>query len=215
MRGFANFIFLLALSSLAAAQTPGSSSSSSSVKHPRRPATVAASQPDPGSVINGTYRNSAFAFTCQIPAGWVLRTDEMNQREDNSAPAAGRVLLAAFSRPPAAHGEDVNSSILIAAEPVAIYPGLQEAVQYFGPLAEIAKAQGFLTVNDPYEIAVGTRSLVRSDYQKDVGSRVMMQSTLVMLSRGFAVSFTFIGGTEDEVEDLVDGLNFGAVAKPH
>jgi hypothetical protein len=28
------------------------------------------------------------------------------------------------------------------------------------------------------------------------------------LSRGWAVSITFIGGTEDEVEGLVEGLSF-------
>jgi hypothetical protein len=36
----------------------------------------------------------------------------------------------------------------------------------------------------------------------------MRQSTLVVLAQGFAVSFTFIGGTEDEVEELVQGLSF-------
>jgi hypothetical protein len=38
----------------------------------------------------------------------------------------------------------------------------------------------------------------------------MRQSTLVTLARGYAVSFTFIGGTQDEVEELVQGLSFGA-----
>jgi len=42
---------------------------------------------------------------------------------------------------------------------------------------------------------------------------VMRQSTLVMLARGYAVSFTFIGGTEDEVEELMVGLSFGAGGK--
>ena len=36
----------------------------------------------------------------------------------------------------------------------------------------------------------------------------MRQSTLVMLARGYVVSLTFIGGTEDEVEQLIDGLRF-------
>jgi hypothetical protein len=90
---------------------------------------------------------------------------------------------------------------------------MKEAAQYFGPLTEIAEAQGFDTVNEPFEFAVGAKNLVRSDFQKDVGKRVMLQSTLVMLAHGYAVSFTFIGGTEDEVEDLIQGLNFGAAAK--
>ncbi len=126
--------------------------------------------------------------------------------------SSGRVLLAAFSRPPLAHGEDVNSSILVAAESTASYPGLKEAAQYFGPLTEVTKAQGFEVDEEPYEFTVGSKALVRGDFEKNVGSRVMHQSTLVMLARGYAVSFTFIGGTEDEVEELIGGLSF-VVAK--
>ena len=121
-----------------------------------------------------------------------------------------RVLLAAFSRPPGAQGEDVNASIVIAAESAASYPGLTEAVQYFEPLTEVAKAQGFVVDEEPYEIAMGAKTLVRSDFHKDVATRVMRQSTMVWLAHGYAISVTVIGGTEDEVEELVDGLTFSA-----
>jgi hypothetical protein len=50
--------------------------------------------------------------------------------------------------------------------------------------------------------------VVRGDFQKNVGTRAMRQSTLVVLARGYAISFTFIGGTTDEVEELVRGLRF-------
>jgi len=169
-----------------------------------------------GTVSAGVYRNTAFGFTCKIPAGWVLRTQEMNARDDESAKSAenagptGRVLIAAFSRPPEARAEDVNGSILIAAESAASYPGLKDAAQYFGPVMEVAKAQGFEMDDEPYDFTVGTKTLVRGDFQKDVGTRVMRQSTLVMLARGYAVSVTFIGGTEDEVEELIKGLNFAS-----
>lgn len=172
---------------------------------------------DAGSVTAGAYRNQGLAIVCKIPDGWVLRTDEMNSPvQEEAADSAGqdadrkggRVLLAAFSRPPQARAEDVNASILIAAESAAAYPGLKDAAQYFGPLTEVAKAQGFTPVEEPYEFAVGTKKLVRADFHKDVGTRVMHQSTLVMLARGYAVSFTFIGGTEDEIEALVAGLSF-------
>ncbi|MFZ0300692.1 MAG: hypothetical protein WAM13_20250 [Candidatus Sulfotelmatobacter sp.] len=165
---------------------------------------------------NGVYRNPTFGFSCRIPAAWVLRTDEMNARQgvEDTADAgkAGRVLLAVFSRPPEARAEDINSSILIAAESAAAYPGLKDAAQYFGPVTEVAQAQGFEVAEQPYEFVIGTKKVVRGDFQMDVGSRVMRQSTLAVLERGYAVSFTFIGGTEDEVEELVQGLSFG-VAK--
>jgi hypothetical protein len=82
-------------------------------------------------------------------------------------------------------------------------------------VTEVAKAQGFVVEEEPYELAIGARTLVRGDFQKNVGTRVMRQSTLAVLARGYVVSFTFIGGTEDEVEELIEGLSFGARVKPH
>ncbi|HET7892081.1 MAG TPA: hypothetical protein VFL34_11165 [Candidatus Sulfotelmatobacter sp.] len=199
------------LASLALAASAQDSSSSANPKRTRKPA---ASTFDSGSILNGVYRNKAFALSLRIPTGWVLRTEEMNTREEQpsedakSAQSGARVLLAAFSRPPEAHAEDVNSSILVVAEPISTYPGLKDAAQYFGPLTEVAKAQGFSIDEDPYEIAVGAKNLVRADFHKDVGSRVMRQSTLALLSHGYAVSVTIIAGTEDEVEDLISNLSF-------
>ncbi len=209
--------------SSAAAQGQTSSSSSSSRSHAKQSAgsKTQESAIDQGTAVNGVYRNKTLGMTCKIPAGWVLRTEEMNARDEDDQPenpqpqatrSTGkeqRVLLATFSRPPEARGEEVNSSILIAAESVAAYPGLKEAAQYFGPLTEVAKGQGFSVDEEPYEFALGSGNLVRGDFHKDVGTRVMRQSTLVFLSHGYAVSITIIGGTEDEVEELIDGIIFG------
>jgi hypothetical protein len=201
------------------AASPSSSTSTSSTKKSTKAAAAAGFRLDPGAVKNGVYRNSGFVFACKIPAGWVLRTDEMNSRQDNAreddpgntgAKGSGHVLFATFSRPPEARGADVNSSIVIAAESVSEYPGLKEAAQYFGPVTEIAQARGLEVANEPYEFAIGTKNLVRGDFQENVGTRIMMQSTLVMLARGYVVSFTFIAGTEDEMEESIGGLSFGA-----
>jgi hypothetical protein len=202
-----------------------SSSSAASTKPVKKVAPPADSGIDSGAVINGVYHNKNLALSCKIPPGWVLRTEEMNAREeapekaggpppaDAASSAGAKVLLAAFSRPPEARAEEVNASIVIAAESVASYPDLKEAAQYFFPLNEVAKAQGFTADEDPYDIALGTKKLVRGDFHKDVGTRVMHQSTLVMLAHGYAISITAIGGTDDEVEDLIDGLSFSTPGK--
>jgi hypothetical protein len=228
-RFFRAVVAVLGVSLTASAQTASPSSSSNSAKHIKKPTASTGTALDAGAVTNGVYHNKTLALSCKIPQGWVLRTDEMNDRgeeEDGNAkpdsaqpptPAASstgaKVLLAAFSRPPDARAEDVNSSILIAAESVANYPRLKDAAQYFGPLTEVAKAQGFTQDEEPYELAVGPRTLVRADFHKDIGSRVMHQSTLTMLSHGYAISITIIAGTEDEAEELIDGLTFSANGK--
>jgi hypothetical protein len=223
---------LLAVSALAQvgpSQSSSSSSSNSSSKHAKGSSARLVTEVEAGTVADGVYRNRALGLSCRVPPGWVLRTEEMNAREESEAVTdpseekpspqraqrgteeerGGRVLLAAFSRPPDAKGEDVNSSIVIAMEKVATYPGLKEAAQYFGPLTEVAKAQGFVVDEEPYELEMGTKVVVRGDFHKDVGTRVMRQSTLAFLARGYAVSITVIGGTEDEVEELLDGVAFG------
>jgi hypothetical protein len=239
---------LLIVPVTAVAQGPGSqSSSSSSSKHTKGSSARLVTDVDAGAVADGVYRNRPLGLSCKVPAGWVLRTEEMNAREESETganaaeeasspqgrtavgrsaspsrdsrggypyttsgdPQGGRVLLAAFSRPPDAKGEDVNSSIVIAIEKVATYPGLKEAAQYFGPLTEVAKAQGFIVDEEPYEIEMGTKVVVRGDFHKDVGTRVMHLSTLAFLAQGYAVSITVIGGTDDEVEELMDGVGFG------
>lgn len=211
-----------------------SSSSSSTSKHPstthvRKRAIDDSSALDPGTVSNNVYSNRTFGFTCKIPVGWVLRTDEMNARDDDSASdeksqpqgkqdstdSKSRVLLAAFSRPPEARGEDINASIVIAVESASAYPGLKEAVQYLKPVEEVAKGQGLEVDQEPYEYTAGARVVTGEDFVKDVGTRELRQTTLVALERGWVISFTFIGGTEGERADLVEGLNFAAGAKAH
>jgi hypothetical protein len=42
----------------------------------------------------------------------------------------------------------------------------------------------------------------------------MYQSSLAYLEKGFVVSFSFIGGSEEEVEELIEKLTFGTAARP-
>jgi len=158
------------------------------------------------------YRNSTFAFRFQIPYGWVDRTKEMQQGND-----AGKaeVLLAIFERPPQAAGDTINSAVVIASESAASYPGLKRAEDYLGPLTELATAKGLKADGEPYELEVESRQLLRADFIKPINDKLIMrQCTLVLLAKGQIVSFTFIAGTEDELDDLMDGLHFSSAKSP-
>jgi len=203
---------------LAAQQTPKQSSRWSSKT--ATTAHTAPPSPDPGSITNGVYRNIAFGFTYKLPVGWVDRTRDMSEdsNEDSSANSNATknsvLLLAAFERPPEATGDTVNSAVVVAAEAASSYPGLRNAEHYFGPLTELTKSKGLKVVNQPYDYPVGAKPLVRGDFSKPLGNLTMHQSTLVMMEKGYVVSFTFIGGSEDEVDGLVEGLSFGRKESP-
>lgn len=177
-----------------------------------KPTSGAASSLDQGSIANGVYHNASFGLACKIPFGWVDRTAEMREGDSTgeSESAKSLVLLAVFERPPEATASTINSAIVIAAEKLTEYSGLKTALDYFGPITELATAKGFKVVNEPYEFGVGAKQLVRGDYSKPRGSLTMVQSSLVMLEKSYVVSFTSIGGSEDEVNELVENLSFAA-----
>jgi hypothetical protein len=168
---------------------------------------------DPGAISGDTYRNPTFGFTYKIPFGWVDRTKEMAE-DDSTDPPKSSLLLATFERPPEATGDSVNSAVVIAAEPTSSYPGLRTAEQYFDPLTAVTKSKGLAVVNEPYEFQVGTVQLVRGDFSKPLGNLTMHQSTLAVIEKSYVISFTFIAGTEDEVDDLLEGLKFGSKEAP-
>jgi hypothetical protein len=200
-------MFLILATQAGAQQSAGESSSKPRAKQTPTPRAAVI---DRGSVVDGVYRNPSFGFTYKIPFGWVERTDQM--QEDSSDPAKTLVLLSVFERPPEATGDTINSAVVIAAEKISSYSGLKTAPDYFGPLTELAAAKGFKVDNEPYEFSVGTTQLVRGDFSKPRGSLTMHQASLVMLEKGYAVSFTFIGGSEDEVDQLIEKLSFATKA---
>jgi hypothetical protein len=167
----------------------------------------ALSQSDAGVYDEAThlYRNRAYAFTCKVPAGWVLRTEQLKPE----GAADNQVLLAAFERPPEATSPTPVSTILIASENQSAYPGLKAAEDYFGPLREVVTAKGFQAANDPYPFPRGAMQVVREDFSHEQKDRpTTYQSTLVILTHGSIVSFTFLAASEEDVDDLIENLSF-------
>jgi len=199
----ASAILSVALSSsgILAQQSPSGTSSSKAKHSPEQRLKTTPTASD-----EGTYRNLNFGFTYQVRYGWVDRTRQM--QDENNDPAKAQLLLAVFEHPPEVTGDSVNSAVIIAAESIAIYPGLRTAADYMGPLMELTTSKGFKVTNEPYEFHVGTKLLVRSDFVKAIGKLTMNQSSLVILRKNFAVSFTFIGSSEDEVNGLIESLSF-------
>jgi hypothetical protein len=195
-------VFFLALPLALHAQAPPSAST-------KAPSSANSSTPDPGASTNGVYHNPSFGFTYKLPFGWVDRTDDM--RQDPAASTKSMVLLGVFERPPEATGNTLNSAVVIAAESASSYPGLKSAAQYFGPLTEVTAAKGLKVVNEPYEFPVDAKAIVRCDFAGEMRSRPVQQSTLILLEKGYVVSFTFIAGNDDEMSELIEGLQFGKV----
>jgi hypothetical protein len=161
-----------------------------------------------------------FGFSYQIPLGWVDRTAEMQQPATTEAPAdksdgaQSQTLLAIFERPPQAVGQTINSAVIIAAESRADYPLVKTAADYFAVISDLAEAGGLKPAGDPCGFTTGGRQLVREDFAGEHGKLPIFQSTLVILEKATIVSFTFIAGSEDDVDALIENLRFSTRAGP-
>jgi hypothetical protein len=203
------FCSIVALSVSGASSAQSAQSSSKPKPSPQSSTTKSATASPANDDI---YRNPTFSFSYQSISGWVDRTSEM--QADSGGASGQKVLLARFERPPQAAGDTVNSAVVIAQEGVSAYPGLKTAADYVAPLTELVTKQGFKAAGDAYEITIATRTLVRCDFVRAMGNIAMHQSTLVIVQKGSIVSFTFLGGSEDEVDALVERLSFSTSARP-
>ena len=136
------------------------------------------------------------------------RTGQLGRGSEQSSAGTGEseTLLAIFERPPEAPGETINSAVVFAAESRELYPQVKTAVDYFGAISGLAEQRGLKATSDPYAFAIGAKQLVREDFSGQRGKLPIFQSTLVMIGHGEIVSFTFVGGSEDEVDELIDRL---------
>jgi hypothetical protein len=199
------FVALIPACASQAEQTPKSASPQRSV-----PAV------DSGGITNRVYRNTTFGFSYKIAYGWVDRTQEMAEDSNGDSTEAKKsiVLLAVFERPPAAAGDSINSAVVVAAEAASSYPDLKNEGQYFDLVSELAKSRELKVVNEPYDFPLGAMQLVRGDFSKPLGNLTLYQSTLVMMQKGYFVSFTFIGGSQEEMDGLIESLSFSRKESP-
>jgi len=154
------------------------------------------------------YRNTTFGFRYPIPYGWVDRTKEMLEGNDAKK---GDLLLAVFERPPDATGDTINSAVVIASESAASISRPQDSRGLPGPAHGACNRKRLQGVGEPYSLEVESRQLLRADFVKVRSDKLAMrQCTLVLLAKGQIVSFTFIAGSDEELDDLMDGLHFVA-----
>jgi hypothetical protein len=162
-----------------------------------------------GGIKNSIYHNPFFGLSYKLPFGWVDRTREMRGPNDEGK---SLVLLSTFERPPEATGSTINSAVVIAAEKLPV-AGVKTAADYFAAINELAEAKGFKAVNEPYQFSISAQQMARGDFSKPRGSLTMYQSSLAAIENGYALSFTFVGGSQDEIQDLIERLSLGGMGE--
>jgi len=170
-----------------------------------------------GPLSDHLFKCPKFGFSVRVPFGWVERTRAIEGQgevaTDPTSPQAAersgsKVLLAVFAHPPEVVDDTINSAIVIAVESLANYPQIKSAADYLGPITDLAEERGFSADGEPYPFEVGSRQLIHGDFNRERGKLTMWQSSLVMIENHSIVSFTFIGGSDQETDELIEQLSF-------
>lgn len=61
---------------------------------------------------------------------------------------------------------------------------------------------------DPYSFGVGATQVVRGDFTGGAEKHPIRQTSLVLLQKGYILSLTFLAGSDDEIDSLVQNLTF-------
>ena len=201
------------------------SSSSSAPKHTKKPPSQIESTLDSGSISNSVYHNKTLALACKIPEGWVLRTEEMNatavtgceerRPRSRSTPSLRRKSPAGSLLPPA-RSPRRRRELLHPRRRRAhcLLPRTERCRAIFRPAHRSGQGPGF---HHRRRSLRNCRRCEKSDprrlSQRCGHPRHAPIHASPDLSHGYAVSITIIAGTEDDVEELIDGLSFSPHGK--
>jgi len=192
--------------------------------------------PDSGSVNNGVYSNTYFGFSYTYPKDWVVHGDATNQRiielgreratdtKALSEPSANVLikhvhqLLTVFQYALGTPGVSNNAAVQIIAEDVRHAPAITDGRVYLLNMQELLTKMGCQMVQkEPAEMIVSGRQFFRQDFRTPVKDIYVQQVMIVYVTKGYALSFGFTVGPDQNIEDLVrtmDSFKFN-VALPH
>lgn len=191
--------------------------------------------PDSGSVSNGVFHSTYFGFSYTYPPDWVVHGDATNQRlielgkqratasKVLSEPQADVALkhyyqlLTVYEHALGTPGIVYNPSLQVIAEDVRPMPGITSGREYLLLTSEMVKKMGCQVLQDePVGVVISGHQFFRLDFKTPVKDVMVQQVMITTISKGFAVSFAFTVGPDQDLGELVrtmDSLKFN-VARP-
>ena len=143
-----------------------------------------------------------FGFSYKLPFGWVDRTRQM---QDDSADASKSLLLLAILKASGGAGETINSAVVIAAERPSAYSGMKTAADEFGQIGT-HHSQRFPGKRPAHDFHSGPAIWCAAISANRAAPSPCARAPWSCWKR-VTVSFTFIGGSEDEISELIEKLS--------
>jgi hypothetical protein len=187
---------------------------------------------DPGAFSRDVYTNNFFGFRYQAPRGWTAHGEETNKEimavgkslVDQNTPT-GKVIadrsserthqLLTLFQYPLGTPEVENQLVQILAEDVRFAPGIRNGKEYLLNVKRVLKAMKTSPEFDdePKEVTYGGQKMYRADITTKLPTKVVYQSVIATVSKGYAISFAFTSFSAEGRNNLVktlDSLQFEA-----
>ena len=200
---------------------------------------VAAAQtstPDEGSVKDGVYSNMFFGFSYAYPKDWVVHGEatkahikELGKelaKETHALPEASLEvglahtyqLLTVFRYQLGTPGVEENALVQVVAEDVRHAPATINGRVYLLNVRGLLIKMGCQPLQaEPVEVVFSSQKFFRLDYEQPVNGKSVHTAMLVIVSKGYALTFIFTAADQKSVDEMVktiQTLRFSVAAQP-
>jgi len=187
---------------------------------PRQLAQAQPTTPANATVEPGSYTNHFFGFTMQFPDSWAIADQSTTQavqdmgldmiaggdeafRDMAEASLVQTYNLLTISPYPLGAPVESNPNLIVLAEPVSAFPGIQTGEDYMFHLRQMMEMgqMPYTIQRDPYPVDLGGQTFYRLDTTFDVYNISVRQSYLTTINSGFALTL-ILSGFEPDMEQL-------------
>lgn len=193
----------------------------------------AQSTADRGVARDGLYTNQSLGFSFKYPKDWVVHGEETKQRlkeigkekitkSGGLSEAATEVslnnthnLLTLFRYAVGTPGITFNPGIIVIAERVGHAPGITNGKDYLlNARMILQRSGGQVPVEEPKEYSFGGSQFFRDNYTTEVHGVTVVQSHFVLVTKGYALAFIFMGPDQKSVDEMATAMETFALAPP-
>jgi TonB family protein len=160
--------------------------------------------PEHGTIVGNTYANESLGFLFPIPDGWQVNRDTVGAEREGEAertPGGGLELLVLdqhltrpFRNRIVVTALDATLTSLTTKEYVSKMVGVQVA------------RDGRKLVRDATDVEIAGKQFYRSDYVQPVPGGALAEAFVCTKFRGYYLGWTFVAGSPEELEELVNSL---------
>jgi len=160
--------------------------------------------PEQGAIVSNIYANEFLGFSFPIPDGWEVNREILGTEREGEAkrtPGGGLELLVVDQHT----AKPFRNRIVVSAlDATSMSATTQEYVSKFAKVQ--VNRDGRELVRDAFDVELAGKHFFRADYKQPIPGGALAEAFVCTKFRGYFIGWTFVAGSPEELEGLVNSL---------